>query len=96
MEFEYMQMLAKKDAQAAGRKEGLEEGRKEGLEEGRKEGLEEGRKEGFKEARKEAQEKRIKDFASLVQDGILSISEAASRSGLCEDQLLEWIQQHQR
>ncbi len=88
MEFEYMQMLAKKDAQAAGRKEGLEEGRKEGLEEGRKEGLEEGRK--------EAQEKRIKDFASLVQDGILSISEAASRSGLCEDQLLEWIQQHQR
>ncbi len=79
MEFEYMQMLARKDAQAAGRKEGLEEG------------LEEGRKEG----RQEAREERIKDFASLVQDGILTISEAVSRSGLPEDQLLAWIRQHQ-
>ncbi len=83
MEFEYMQMLARKDAQAAGRKEGLEEGRKEGQEI------------GLKEGRQEAREERIKDFASLVQDGILTISEAVSRSGLPEDQLLAWIRQHQ-
>ncbi len=80
MEFEYMQMLAKKDAQAAGRKEGLEEGRKEGLEEGRKEGLEEGRKESH-----------LQIYASLVQDGILSLSDAVKRSGLSEAELKEAI-----
>ena len=37
MEFEYMQMLAKKDAREAGLKDGREEGRKEGREEGRRE-----------------------------------------------------------
>ncbi len=80
MEFEYMQMLAKKDAQAAGRKEGLEEGRKEGLEEGRKEGLEEGRKESH-----------LQIYASLVQDGILSLSDAVKRSRLSEAELKEAI-----
>ncbi len=80
MEFEYMQMLAKKDAQAAGRKEGLEEGRKEGLEEGRKEGHEEGRKESH-----------LQIYASLVQDGILSLSDAVKRSGLSEAELKEAI-----
>lgn len=88
MEFEYMQMLAKKDAQAAGRKEGLEEGRKKGLEEGRKEGLEEGRKEGLEEGRKES---HLQIYASLVQDGILSLSDAVKRSGLSEAELKEAI-----
>ncbi len=88
MEFEYMQMLAKKDAQAAGRKEGLEEGRKEGLEEGRKKGLEEGRKEGLEEGRKES---HLQIYASLVQDGILSLSDAVKRSGLSEAELKEAI-----
>ncbi len=43
MEFEYMQMLARKDA----RRDGLREGREEGLKEGRQEGLLEGRLESY-------------------------------------------------
>ena len=84
MEFEYMQMLARKDAQAAGRKEGLEEGRKEG----REIGLREGRKEGREEGR---EEERLHIYVTLVRDGIISLADAAKRSGLREEQLQEEI-----
>lgn len=80
MEFEYMQMLARKDAMKAGREEGLREGFREGLKEGEEIGLERG---------------RLESFASLVQDGILSLSDAARRSGLSEEKLKEWIQHEQ-
>ena len=83
MEFEYKQMLIAKDA----REKALEEGRKEGREEGRKEGREEGREEGRKEA-------TLANYSSLVQDGILSLSEAMKRSGLSEKEITSWIQAH--
>ena len=61
MEFEYMQMLARKDAMKAGREEG-----------------------------------HLEILASLVQDGILSLSDAAKRSGMSEEKLKEWIQHHEK
>lgn len=79
MEFEYKQMLIAKDA----KEEGLEEGRKLGLEEGIKKGIEKGHK-----------EERVSNYSSLVQDGILSLSEAMKRSGLSEEEITGWIQAH--
>lgn len=79
MEFEYMQMLAKKDAREAGLKEGREEGRKEGQEEGREEGR---------------REKCLEIYAGLVRDGLLSSSEAVKRSGMSEEVINDWIRQH--
>ena len=69
MEFEYMQMLARKDAMKAGREEGLREGREEG---------------------------NLEILASLIRDGILSLSDAAKRSGMSEEKLKEWIQHHEK
>ena len=79
MEFEYKQMLIAKDA----KEEGLEEGRKLGLEEGIEKGIEKGHK-----------EERVSNYSSLVQDGILSLSEAMKRSGLSEQEINVWIQTH--
>ena len=61
--------------------------REKALEEGRKEGREEGREEGRKE-------ERVSNYSSLVQDGILSLSEAMKRSGLSEQEINSWIQTH--
>ena len=61
--------------------------REKALEEGRKEGREEGREEGRKE-------ERVSNYSSLVQDGILSLSEAMKRSGLSEEEINGWIQAH--
>ena len=52
-----------------------EDGRREGRKEGRKEGREEGRKEGFLDA-----------MLLLVQDGVLSVKEAAERAGMTENE----------
>ena len=57
----------------------------------RKKALEEGRKEGRKEGRREA---RLSDYSSLVRDGILSLSDAISLSGLNEEEINGWIQTH--
>ena len=46
----------------------------------REKALEEGREEGRKE-------ERVSNYSSLVQDGILSLSEAMKRSGLSEEEL---------
>ena len=107
MEFEYMQMLAKKDAREAGWKEGHkegfdqghEEGRREGHEEGRREGHEEGRREGRKEGHEEGRregrkEERLNTYGSLVRDGILSLPDAMKRSGLSEEEIRVWIRQN--
>ena len=61
--------------------------REEGLEEGRKLGLEEGIEKGHKE-------ERVSNYSSLVQDGILSLSEAMKHSGLSEEEIKGWIQAH--
>ena len=61
--------------------------KEEGLEEGRKLGLEEGIEKGHKE-------ERVSNYSSLVQDGILSLSEAMKRSGLSEEEINGWIQAH--
>ena len=61
--------------------------KEEGLEEGRKLGLEEGIEKGHKE-------ERVSNYSSLVQDGILSLSEAMKRSGLSEEEIKGWIQAH--
>ncbi len=78
MEFEYMQMLAIKDANEKARREV----REEALKEGREEGLAEGRAAGKEET-----------YASLVQRGVLSIADAVKWSGLSEVQLRKRIKQ---
>ena len=57
----------------------------------REEGFEEGYKEGFEEGRMEV---RLSNYSSLVRDGILSLSDAISLSGLSEDEINGWIQTH--
>ena len=39
-------------------------------------------------------EERVSNYFSLVQDGILSLSEAMKRSGLSEEEINGWIQAH--
>ena len=87
MDFEYKLMLIAKDASEEGYKEGFEKGYKEGFEEGYKEGFEEGYEE---ERRKD----RLAVYSSLVQDGVLSLSDAISLSGLSEKEINGWIQAH--
>ena len=79
MDFEYKLMLIAKDASEEGYKEGFEEGYKEGFEEGYEE-----------ERRKD----RLAVYSSLVQDGVLSLSDAISLSGLSEEEINSWIQTH--
>ncbi len=49
------------------------------------------REEGLEEGRREA---RLSNYSSLVQDGILSLSDAISLSGLSEQEINGWIQTH--
>ena len=59
------------------------------------EGFEEGYKKGFEEGNKEGRrEERLSNYSSLVQDGILSLSDAISLSGLSEKEINGWIQAH--
>ena len=83
MDFEYKLMLIAKDAS----EEGFEEGYKKGFEEGYKEGFEKGYKEGLREV-------RLSNYSSLVQDGVLSLSDAISLSDLSEEEINGWIQVH--
>ena len=55
------------------------------------EGFEEGYKEGFEEGRREV---RLSNYSSFVRDGILSLSDAISLSGLNEVEINGWIQTH--
>ena len=64
---------------------------KDASEEGYKDGFEEGYKEGFEEGRREV---RLSNYSSLVRDGILSLSDAISLSGLSEEEITGWIQTH--
>ena len=48
-------------------------------------------KDAKEEGRREA---RLSNYSSLVQDGILSLSEAMKRSGLSEEEINGWIQTH--
>lgn len=79
MDFEYKLMLIAKDASEEGYKEGFEKGYKEGFEEGYEE-----------ERRKD----RLAVYSSLVQDGVLSLSDAISLSDLSEEEINGWIQVH--
>ena len=59
------------------------------------EGFEEGYKKGFEEGNKEGRrEERLSNYSSLVQDGVLSLSDAISLSGLSEQEINGWIQTH--
>ena len=49
------------------------------------------REEGLEEGRREA---RLSNYSSLVQDGILSLSDAISLSDLSEQEINGWIQAH--
>ena len=49
------------------------------------------REEGLEEGRREA---RLSNYSSLVQDGILPLSDAISLSGLSEKEINGWIQAH--
>ena len=91
MDFEYKLMLIAKDAS----EEGFEEGYKKGFEEGYKEGFEKGYKEGFEKGYKEGlREVRLSNYSPLVQDGVLSLSDAISLSDLSEEEINGWIQVH--
>ena len=91
MDFEYKLMLIAKDAS----EEGFEEGYKKGFEEGYKKEFEEGYKEGFEKGYKEGlREVRLSNYSSLVQDGVLSLSDAISLSDLSEEEINGWIQAH--
>ena len=99
MDFEYKLMLIAKDASEEGYKEGFEKGYKEGFEEGfekgYREGFEESYKEGFEEGyEEERREVRLSNYSSLVQDGVLSLSDAISLSDLSEEEINGWIQAH--
>ena len=48
-------------------------------------------KDAKEEGRREA---RLFDYSSLVRDGILSLSDAISLSGLNEEEINGWIQTH--
>ena len=62
-----------------GRAEGIEKGRAEGIEKGRAEGIEKGRAEGIEKGRAEG---ILKTLSSLVNDGIITISDAAKRANM--------------
>ena len=64
---------------------------KDASEEGFEEGYKEGFEEGYEEERREV---RLSNYSSLVQDGILSLSDAISLSGLNEEEINGWIQAH--
>ena len=87
MDFEYKLMLIAKDAS----EEGFEEGYKKGFEEGFEKGYREGFEEGYEEERREV---RLSNYSSLVQDGVLSLSDAISLSDLSEEEINGWIQAH--
>ena len=57
----------------------------------REEGYKEGFEKGYKEGRREV---RLSNYSSLVRDGILSLSDAISLSGLSEKEINGWIQTH--
>ena len=57
----------------------------------REEGYKEGFEKGYKEGRREV---RLSNYSSLVRDGILSLSDAISLSGLSEKEINSWIQAH--
>ena len=56
-----------------------------------KDASEEGFEEGYKEGLREV---RLSNYSSLVQDGVLSLSDAISLSGLSEEEINSWIQAH--
>lgn len=55
------------------------------------EGFEKDYREGFEEERREV---RLSNYSSLVQDGVLSLSDAISLSDLSEEEINGWIQAH--
>ena len=57
----------------------------------REEGYKEGFEKGYKEGRREV---RLSNYSSFVRDGILSLSDAISLSGLSEKEVNGWIQTH--
>ena len=57
----------------------------------REEGYKEGFEKGYKEGRREV---RLSNYSSLVQDGVLSLSDAISLSDLSELEINGWIQAH--
>ncbi len=83
MDFEYMKMLAEIDAREKGLSEGREQGLKEGRKEGRKEGKEEGLKEGIQKGEKEG---AARVLITLVREGVLTLDDAAKRSGMSDEE----------
>ena len=64
---------------------------KDASEEGFEEGYKKGFEEGYKKGRREV---RLSNYSSLVQDGVLSLSDAISLSDLSEQEINGWIQAH--
>ena len=70
-----------KAAMREGMERGIEEGRARGMEEGRAKGMEEGRAEGV-----------LSSLVSLVKDGLISVSEAAKRADMSEEDFKKYLE----
>ena len=70
-----------KAAMREGMEKGIEEGRARGIEEGRARGIEEGRAEGV-----------LSSLVSLVKDGLISVSEAAKRADMSEEDFKKYLE----
>ena len=70
-----------KAAMREGMEKGIEEGRARGIEEGRAKGMEEGRAEGV-----------LSSLVSLVKDGLISVSEAAKRADMSEEDFKKYLE----
>lgn len=70
-----------KAAMREGMEKGIEEGIVRGIEEGRARGIEEGRAEGV-----------LSSLVSLVKDGLISVSEAAKRADMSEEDFKKYLE----
>jgi hypothetical protein len=71
-----------------GKQEGLQEGIQRGKQEGLQEGIQRGKQEGLQQGK---QEGTISAYIGLVRDGLLSLTEAAVRLGMSEEELKKHI-----
>ena len=78
-----------KAAMREGMEKGIEEGRARGMEEGRARGMEEGIAKGMEEGIAKGV---LSSLVSLVKDGLISVSEAAKRADMSEEDFKKYLE----
>ena len=82
-----------KAAMREGMERGIEEGRARGMEEGRAKGMEEGIAKGMEEGIAKGIAKGVlSSLVSLVKDGLISVSEAAKRADMSEEDFKKYLE----